>query len=490
MLRKLGKRLINNFGLKILAALFAVVLWIVVVNIDDPTITRTYTTSITLENRDYLTSLNKYFEIIDGNNTISFRVSAKRTVQERLSGSDFTATADLKKTSMDPESGVYRVPITITQTKFSSGSVVITPSKQNYLAVNVEDLGEVQKAIIARTKGSVADGCALGKVHINTLNVLKISGPSSVVSQIDTAAATINVDGMSTDVTDNVVPMLYDKNGNVIDTTKLTLSVSTVTVTAQILNTKDVELEFHTSGSVENGYKVTGIEYKPETVRIKGEAAVLNPVTKISIPDEVLDLTGAVKDIETTVDISSYLPEGTSMVLNSDAKVNIVIRIEPIITQSFDVPVSNLTVENLREGYTAEFEYTAVTVEISGAESAIEELDAQQLTGTMDASGLGKGAHTLKVEFPLDEERYQVTAPVRAAVSIVEQSNDNNPGNQDHGNQEDQDIPQDTETGKKPENEGDKNQEKPDDSKDQEPSKDSGKKPSKGEQNVNESTEI
>lgn len=490
MLRKLGKRLINNFGLKVLAALFAVVLWIVVVNIDDPTITRTYTTSITLENRDYLTSLNKYFEILDGNNTISFRVSAKRTVQELLSGSDFTATADLKKTSMDPESGVYRVPITISQNKFSSGSVVITPSKQSYLAVNVEDLGEVQKAITAQTRGNVADGCALGDVQINTLNVLKISGPSSVVSQIDTAVATINVDGMSTDVTDKVVPMLYDKDGNVIDTTKLTLSIETVTVTAQILNTKDVELEFHTSGSVENGYRVTGIEYKPETVRIKGEAAVLNPVTKISVPDEVLDLTGAVKDIETTVDISSYLPAGTSMVLNSDAKVQIVIRIEPIITQTFEVPVANLTVENLRDGYTAEFEDTAVTVEVSGAESAIGELSGQVLTGTLDASGLGKGVHTLKVEFPLDEERYQITAPVRAAVSINEQSAVNDPGTPDHGNQEEQDSPQDTETGKKPENGEDKKHEKPDDSKDQDASKDSSQKPSKGDQNVNDSTEI
>ena len=36
MLQKFGKKVMNNFGLKILAVLFAVVLWIVVVNIDDP----------------------------------------------------------------------------------------------------------------------------------------------------------------------------------------------------------------------------------------------------------------------------------------------------------------------------------------------------------------------------------------------------------------------------------------------------------------------
>ena len=62
MLKKLGKKITNNFGLKLLATLFAVVLWVVVINIDDPTIVLQFTTSVTAENTDYLTAQNKYFE--------------------------------------------------------------------------------------------------------------------------------------------------------------------------------------------------------------------------------------------------------------------------------------------------------------------------------------------------------------------------------------------------------------------------------------------
>lgn len=36
MLKNLAKKLTNNLGLKVLAVLFAIALWIVVVNIDDP----------------------------------------------------------------------------------------------------------------------------------------------------------------------------------------------------------------------------------------------------------------------------------------------------------------------------------------------------------------------------------------------------------------------------------------------------------------------
>ena len=50
MLKKLTKLVINNFGLKLMALLFAVVLWLVVVNIYDPTQTKTFTTSVSIEN--------------------------------------------------------------------------------------------------------------------------------------------------------------------------------------------------------------------------------------------------------------------------------------------------------------------------------------------------------------------------------------------------------------------------------------------------------
>ena len=46
MLKKITKLITNNFGLKILAVLFSIALWLVVVNIDDPKTTRTFTTTV------------------------------------------------------------------------------------------------------------------------------------------------------------------------------------------------------------------------------------------------------------------------------------------------------------------------------------------------------------------------------------------------------------------------------------------------------------
>lgn len=436
MLKKLGKTLTNNLGLKMLAGVCAVILWVIVVTIDDPAIVKPYTTSVTLKNQSFITNENKYFEALSGSNTVTFSVTAKRSIHERMSGYDFTAIADMERIELEADGTTGRVPITISTDKYSSNSVTIS-AKQSYIEVTLEDLGKTQKAVTAATVGTVADGCALGVVEIVGSNLIKISGPVSIVNQIDKVIATIDVEGMSTDLTYSAVPVFYDADGNVIDTTKLTLNMSTVSVSAQILNTKDVALEFQTTGEPEEGYVMMGVDYSPKTVRIKGEAATLNPINKITIPAEVLDLTGVSENLVTTVDISAYLPTGTSLVLNSDAKVDVEVIMEPLVTKTYDVPVSNFTIENLRNGYKAEFviddEYPAFdddyedgvyrekTIEVSvvGAESDMEELKVQDITGTIDMTGIGRGEHEVEIDIQFADERYAAAEPVSITVKVT-----------------------------------------------------------------------
>lgn len=424
MLKKLGKKITNNLGLKILAALFAVALWIVVVNIDDPLKTKPFTISVVPVNEDYITDQGKYYEWLDGNNTVTFKVSAIRSIMAKLTNADFSAIADMEKIECD-EDGNYRVPVTITTSKYGSSDVTIS-SKQLYLEVALEDLGSCQKAITATTRGNVADGCAVGDVQIVGSNVLKISGPSSIVSQIDSVVAVINVDGMSSDVTDSVVPVLYDADGNVINTAKLKLSLNTVTISAQILNTKDVAVEFSTNGDVADGYVVTGIECSLENVRIKGESAVLNTVNKITIPPEVLDITDLTEDLETIVDITAYLPSGTSLVLKTDAKIEVKVTIEPIVTKTFELPVTDLTVEGLRAGYSMQYEEDMIVVEVGGAESVISELTAENIVGTIDLSGFGKGEHQVEVNLTVDAENCWLSHTVKVSVVMQQEESADN----------------------------------------------------------------
>lgn len=105
--------------------------------------------------------------------------------------------------------------------------------------------------------------------------------------------ATIDVDGMSSNLTDNVIPVLYDSDGNEVDTTQLKLSNTTVTISAKILSVKEVPLVFSTTGTPYGEYRVVEISSTPDTVKLKGASNVLNPLVSLEIPANVINVSGA-----------------------------------------------------------------------------------------------------------------------------------------------------------------------------------------------------
>ena len=410
MLNKIIKWITNNFGLKILAVIFAGVLWLAVVNIDDPVTTRSFTTTVSVENGDYLTGIGKYYEIINNSNTITFKVSGKRSYLERMGNSDFRATADLKMIE-----NLNRVPVEITPQRY--GGYVTVASKLYYLDLDVEDLVSKPFVISVQTDGKPSKQHALGETS-GSPSLLRVSGPASVVDTIDKAVAAVNVEEMSQDLTDSVIPILYNKDGNEVDTKDLTFNIQNVMVSVRILDTKDVTLNFQTAGTLQEGYEYVGIEYEPQTVSVKGASAVLNTVNSITIPEEVLDLTDATGNIEKEVDISAYLPEGVSLTKSNQAKISVTVKIEKHERRKFELPTANITVGNLGSRYAAEFLTDTVAVELEGLASELDTLDASTLTGSIDVSGMTEGEHTVNLEVNLDS-KFKLVKNATVTVDIV-----------------------------------------------------------------------
>lgn len=410
MLNRIIRMITNNFGLKILAVVFAGVLWLAVVNIDDPVTTRSFTATVSVENSDYLTGIGKYYEIENESNTITFKVSGKRSYLERMSNSDFRAVADLELIE-----NLNRVPIEITPQRYS-GYVTIA-SKVYYLELNVEDLVARPYVISVQTEGKPMEQHALGDMSVSP-TLLRVSGPVSVIDTIDRVVATVNVEGMSQDITDSVIPVLYDKEGNEVDTKDLSFNIQNVMVSVKILDTKEVPLNFQTTGTLQEGYEYVDMEYTPETVKIKGVSAVLNTINSINVPKEVLDLTDADGDIEKEVDISAYLPEGVTLVDNGQAKVSVKVNIEKHEKRTFKVPTANITVSHLAGGYSAEFLDETVEVELEGLALDLDALDETTLTGSIDVSGMAAGEHTVNLDLNLDS-KFKLAKNATVTVDIV-----------------------------------------------------------------------
>ena len=409
---------IRDRCLKILALVFAVILWLVVVNIDDPTQTKTFTTSVAIENEEAITNMGKYYEIENGSNTVSFKVSAKRSILRMLNNTDFRVVADMSRIE-----DMSRVPIDISATRYTS--YITFPSKMPYLEVSIEDLQTKQLVINAEYVGTPAANCAVDSVSLLTGNVIKISGPQSVVSTIDSARAVINVEGVSVSITDSVVPVLLDKEGNPIDTTKLTLSVQTVNIRAEIKDVKAVDISAALTGTPKEGYVKTSVSYSPETVEVKGTGAALNTVNMIEIPEGIVDIDGASETVVQTVDISTYLPEGITLVNDEDKKITVTVEIEKIGTRMLELPTKNITIHNIPDGYRAEYVEDTVKVYIQGLDSDLEKLSPEDVTATIDVGGLGAGEHTVAISLELDEELYSTNGTQTVMIRLVLRSAQN-----------------------------------------------------------------
>ena len=401
------KALSNNLAFKILAVIFAFTLWLTVYNIEDPTKSKTLTINVNVTNKEYVDSLGKYFEIKDGTNKVSFSVTAARSVLDKLDESDFTAVANMEQIVITEDGTEGIVPIEISCTANVNSNSVRLSSTSKSLKLSLEDLMTKQFVVTASAFGEVAEGYALGNVEVTAPNVLKISGPKSIVEEISSVIATIDVSGMSESwTTYRSTPILFDSEGKEIDTTRLTFSDTTVNVSAEILNVKDVVVAVNPVGSPAKGYAVTSITCDPVTIQLKGNKSVLNTINLITIPSEITSIEGATSDVTATVDITEYIPDGAVLVNPEQASVQITVEIGQNKEKTFQLETKNITITGLPTGAKIKFELESVAVDISGVETELNQLNSSTLTGTVDVTGLKSGIHDVALKLDIDESKF------------------------------------------------------------------------------------
>ena len=359
--------------------------------------------------------MNKCYEVLDGTNTVTFTVTGKRSELEKLDDTDFSAVADMNRLIINDKGNKASVPIEISA-KRTYTSVSIN-NKNKYMELSLEDLMSRRFMISADTSGKVASGYALGEVSVTNPNVLNVSGPASIVKKVDKVVATIDVDGMSSNLTDNVIPVLYDSDGNEVDTTQLKLSNTTVTISAKILSVKEVPLVFSTTGTPYGEYRVVEISSTPDTVKLKGASNVLNPLVSLEIPANVINVSGAREDVKTTIDISEYLPDGVELVDSSAASVTVTVRIEAYASRTYHLPTSDIKVNSLPDGLNLSFDKAQVSVTISGLQDDLNKLNASELAASIDASRLSEGTHQVELSLKLDEDHYAYQ-PITVSVTV------------------------------------------------------------------------
>ncbi len=343
-------KIFENIGLKLFALAFAIVLWLLVTNINDPVSRMTISNvQVRLLNTDLITKQGDVYSVLDDSDVVPVvTVTAKRSIIDALDKDDIAATADVNDLS-----SLDTVEIRFSSYKFNNEIDSIEGSTEN-VKLSIEKKLTSTFTLKTATAGKLASGYELGSV-IPEQNQVRVSGPQSVVSSISEATATVDISGATGSISTYSDIRLLDSSGNPVDTQTLTMNINSVKVNVVVLPVKTIPVQVTTSGSPADGYLATGkITADPETVSIAGKSSVLQTIESLQIPGSAVDISGADSDVTRTLDVSGFLPEGVTFEDSSfDGKVQVTVGIEPAQDADVDVKISSVSLNNVPQGYEA-----------------------------------------------------------------------------------------------------------------------------------------
>ena len=420
------KTLLNNPGLKLLSLAIALIIWLAIVNVNDPLMSRTiHNVPVHIVNGSYIESLGKSYRLDDEYDTITVQVTGNRSAVESLTADNITAEVDLTEiVSLD--SDPIMVPVRLTSSATGVSELTSVPDT---VKIELEEMVS-EDFVITGTTGSTkpASGYQVAKLSPEYEKVT-ITGPSSIIDIIDKVEAPVDVTDMTEDANKRASLVIYDKNGSQLTENqrsylKFNIEVSDVSVGVElyeVLNNVEVTAENY-QGTPSSGYQVTGITVVPNTISVVGDKENLEALkeagSKIVLDSSLIDVSDAKSSFDIRIDdISKQLPEGISLASSSSGSVVISVEILPYNSASVKVPTAKITKNNLENGMNAVFSLAEIEVTVEGTEAELQKLSADDIELSVDLSGLKEGTHNVTVDVKLPDG-YSLLYPVVADVTL------------------------------------------------------------------------
>ena len=311
----LKKFVTYNVGYKIMALVFAIILWLVVVNIQNPASTTTFSNiPVQIINEESVLDGDHVYTIKSGK-TASITVGGTRKVLGNLSASDFEAVADFSSLSL---TGAAPITVTLSSEKARYENQIDVTLKTPSMVIDVEELVTKEFPVQIHYIGNKPDDLQIDKIEMSP-ETLTVSAPESIASTISSVGIMANYNEIYTNDPIEFIPNLYDAHGNEIEMNDMiTLSSETITVQFLTYETKMVPIEIEAFGTPAEGYELTSITLSRNEAEVKGAEDLLAELDKFTLPSTLLTISDKTSNVTARVDLMDYLPEGLSFVDATD----------------------------------------------------------------------------------------------------------------------------------------------------------------------------
>lgn len=412
----------KNAGWKILSMIIAIALWIMVMSTLNPTETKTFTVSLTLSNEEAL--MNRGYAILNKEELLDTKVDIQVTgtrpaiddLSKKSNTNTLLATVDLQEIEMDSSMVLpQNVSISLTP-KISNAhlySYELSSFSPTFVNVSVDAVEEKTLPITTNFVGQIADGYVAKEPEYNTSEVV-VRGAATKLSQVEKVIANINIDGVNSDFSASIEPVVV--NANAEEMSDFLLEPAMVKTDLTVYATKIIKINEPVSkGELDKDLILEGIDWSPKEIKLVGREEELGKIGNITLPE--IDLSTLKGANAYTYELSDYVVENDDLYFAEATPKAIAVTVNVIGKDSKNISFSanSISVVGADSNVSVKIPNRNV-ITVFGRSEVLENINSASLKPILDVTGLGVGTHQVPLNITLPEN---VELPEDMAINVV-----------------------------------------------------------------------
>lgn len=399
-MKKFQEMLMKDLGWKLLSIGIATIMWFMVININQPVDTRTYSKYITLANMEVLTdrglTVNNALDI--AGTKVNIKIKAQRTALDRLNQSNdwLQVSVDLTALAAAADGDTISLPVKVEMPGGYSGYTIVSKAPAA-VEVHVERIASKEMPVQIALNGELPKD-ALYSAPMLSAETVWVRGPASAVDQVVAVSGTINAVDVQNNVTLSARLIPYNADGAQVR--GIDMGLTEINVTYSSLSLKSIPIKVNLSGTPAEGFAVGETTCTPQTIEVMGSPEALEGFIYLQLPD--IDISGVGNTVRKSFTVADYLPEGASVKEGNSPTIQVSVQILGANSREVMLQSNQITVLKGESGMSYEISAGAKAT-LTGDEGLIQGIEESSLTGTVDVSGLSVGHHKVLVSLDLPE---------------------------------------------------------------------------------------
>ncbi|WP_026487417.1 CdaR family protein [Caldanaerobius polysaccharolyticus] len=392
----------KDLGWKIFSVIIAFFLWMYVTSTENPIITYELSNiPVNVKNENIiqqagLVVLDKKEERVD------VKVKGRRNDIIALNSSSIIAQLDMSEFK---GRGWNNFPVNIIGLP---GSIQIVSVQPSSIRMYLDTLVKQQAKVSIRVTGIPREG------YINTDPIVRpdevyVKGPQSLVKNIESATAQVNISNKRDTLNLSLPVFLIDKNGKEVKNVEYNPKI--VDVTVPIYKKKDVPINVNFTKGLPDDLRLVDYSVDPPYITIAARDDILNRVNNLNtMPLDISKYTKSAK-----VQVRLDVPEGVILV-NESNKVTVNMNIQKIMTKDY---VKKGIIVRSSDDAKGSVTTPEVRLTLKGTEGDLNSIKDSDITVYVDITGLMSGKHKvpIKVEVPQNIQVLSIS-PDKADVNV------------------------------------------------------------------------